>query len=277
MTYRKDLKYIFSIIKKRCFFIITYIFPILAIIISLFSFLYTKFTYDDRKANIELQINLNKYKNLAEYEKKMELYFKNNSVDLIRMFGRIKGYNFLNDNKELVEYIYLTKVTYDLVNDSYEQFFIRNNIQNIYNDVGRAVNINDVFFLSNILWNINNFDDINNIAVDKIIENLTSINILLKKDKLNILIETIRNEKQIIAEKINVLYNKAIIKNNLDKELIEEYYKLNDYNNGLTLIQKDLFNSGEYEKIDLIESYLNTFFSSILFEYFIDELANNKK
>jgi hypothetical protein len=253
------------------------LFSLAAIIISLFSLLYSKFSYDDERINTELLININKYRSLVEYEKRIELFFQDDGKNIIEMFERVKGLDFIYEYHDLVEYVFLTKVTYDLVNDSYEQFFFHNNIQDIYNDVGGSIGLMDILILQKILWNNNNFYDINYITINEIIENLTNINLPHKRDKLNSLIVRMQNEKQMISEKIESNYNIALIKNNIGKGLIEEYYKLNDYHHGLVLIQKDWFNSTDHVKGDRIELYITNYFSSILSEKALKKLMNREE
>jgi len=260
-------------IKKN---IITIIFSSIAIGISLFSLRYAMLAYDDKKINTELWINIYRFKSLVEYENRIMLVFSNNSVNIINMFKREKGVNFINENINLVEYIYLSKITYDLVNDSYEQFFIHNNMKDIYDDVGRAIHITDVVCLSEILWNNNNLNNISYDYLDRITDNITILNNDLRKEKLNSLLVKIDEEKQNEIDKINFNYYKALKKNNLEKELIEDYYRLNKYYNGLTLAQKDWFAQRNGEKLSKIESYLNSYFSPLLNVYFIEELFNKK-
>ena len=267
----------FDKIKVRLNFILkkistSLVFPFIAIIIAFFSLLYTKYIYDDQKINTEIWINLNKCKNIQEYENRIEFVFRNISNNIINMFKREKGILFINENNDLIEYIFLTKVIYDLTNDSYEQFFTRINILDVYNNVGRAINIYDVKYLSNILWNTNNLDDISYNILEEIIENIIINDIQIKKNKLNTLLEEIKKEKYLELEKLEKNYYNTLLKNNLEKELIEEYYRLNDSYHGLTLAQKDWFNQRDNEKINIIDSYINTYLSSILFKYFLEEL-----
>jgi hypothetical protein len=256
---------------------ISLFFAFLAIIISLFSLLFTKYSYDDKKSNAELWINIYRFKNLLEYENRIDFAFKTNSINIINVFKREKGLNFINENNDLIEYIFLTKVIYDLTNDSYEQFFLHNNIFDIYNDVGRAINIYDIMYLSDILWNNNDLNDLSYTVLDRIIEKLTSFDKSFKKEKLNMLIGQIRIKKRIESEIIEVNYGKGLKKNNLEKGLIEEYYKMNDYYNGLTLAQSDWFDQFDIEKMSIIESYMSSYFSSILFKYSLEELMNEYK
>ena len=270
----------FDKIKVRLNFILkkistSLVFPFIAIIIAFFSLLYTKYIYDDQKINTEIWINLNKCKNIQEYENRIEFVFRNISNNIINMFKREKGILFINENNDLIEYIFLTKVIYDLTNDSYEQFFTRINILDVYNNVGRAINIYDVKYLSNILWNTNNLDDISYNILEEIIENIIINDIQIKKNKLNTLLEEIKKEKYLELEKLEKNYYNTLLKNNLEKELIEEYYRLNDSYHGLTLAQKDWFNQRDNEKINIIDSYINTYLSSILFKYFLEELRIN--
>jgi len=248
----------------------------LALIISLFSLLYTGYTYYDKKINTELWINLARFKNLIEYEKRLILVSRNNSTNIINMIKREKGTNFLYENTDLIEYIFLTKVIYDLVNDSYEQFFTRINFQDIYNDVGRSINIYDVYYLSEILWDNNNLIDISYNFLDKLIDNIKLFDNSLKRNKLNDLLEKINEEIKIESEIINNNYKKALKNNNLEKELIDEYYKINEFYNGFTLAQKDWFDQQNNDKLRKIDSYLNTYLSSELYKYFIEELFNKE-
>lgn len=243
-----------------------------AIIISLSSMLYTKFAYDDKKVNAKIMITINRLNSLLEYKNRINLIFEKNSANIINMAKREKGIAFLNDNNNLIEYMFLTKVIYDLVNDSYEQFFSRNNIYNVYTVVGGSINLYDIMYLSEILWNNNNLDDISNSALDKMIENLSLIDISLKRDNLNTLLEKVDEEIRMESEKVEISYNKALRKNNLEKELIEEYYRLDDSHNGLTIVQKDWFNQYSEKKIRKIDHYLNIYLSSVLFNSFLDEL-----
>jgi hypothetical protein len=251
------------------------VFSIIAIAISLFSLYYTYSNYADRKANTGLYININRLRNLMEYEKRIDLIFENNSTNIIDILYKTKGSNFIYDNYDLIEYMYLTKVTYDLVNDSYEPFFIRNNFKDIYNDVGRSINIEEVSIFSRIFWNNNNLNDINVIIIDEIIGKLRYFDKSIKREKLNVLLKSIKCEKEDILIKIECDYKKYFKKNNIEKELIEEYFKLNDNYNGFTLAQKDWFNLWKYEEQNDIDSYFEMYFSSKLSRYFLEELKNN--
>ena len=91
---------------------------------------------------------------------------------------------------------------------------------------------------------------------------------------LNYLLVNIKIEKQKVEKNIEIIYNKNLSKNYYEKDLVKEYFKINEYYRGLTLAQRNLFDSNDYSKQEIIESYINEYFSRYLFQLFLNEFVN---
>jgi hypothetical protein len=247
---------------------------LIAIVISIFTYCINRNNYLDKKTNNQLNVEIAKYKSLSEYSDYIVNTFKKDSDEIDNKFIENKGLEYSIEHYDLIQSIILKKITYDLINSSYKNFFKRNELINIYESSGNVISMDDVLNLSPILFANNIQNDVTAYDFNKLINNYRNNEYDSIKISLNNLITAINNKKETVSNDIEKLYYIGLSKDNLDKDLLDEYFSFDKNSRGLTLVQENWFHGTNVKKMSEIDGYITLYFSNVIFEKSLKQMQN---
>jgi hypothetical protein len=215
--------------------ILALIISIIAIIISIFALIQPFKTLTDRNNGRKITIELGKRDALEIYANYVEDVFIENANKIIFYFLNIKGADYVIKNIDKIKYLYYTIVLGNLVNESYYDFFEKNDLGDIYNYILKYNRLDEYRFLEIIYspnYSISYNNDIIKYYIEDDIKNIDLIldnsieNYDIKKECLIELFDKLRIQYNKCVNEIKKIYDTEMLKGNLDEKYISVYYKL---------------------------------------------------
>jgi hypothetical protein len=247
----------------RVFKSITFYFSITALCFSLIALIQPIKELTDRKNRRKLTIELSKREALETYAYHVDNVFTDNANKTIFYFLRIMGKEYIIDNLDKIKYIYYTAVLGELINESYYDFFERNDLGEIYNYILKYNRLDeyrfvDIIYSPNYSRSYNN--DLTKYYVEDDKKNIDAILIdfnadyNIKIEYITKLFDEIRSRYFECNDRIRTIYNNEMNKGNLDEQYIIIYYKL--------ITNKDI-------PVIIRDGYTNSkFMAELLYKYF---------
>jgi anaerobic selenocysteine-containing dehydrogenase len=214
---------------------ITLYFSIIALCVSLIALIQPVKDLTDRKNRRKLTIELSKREALETYANHIENVFIDKARKTIFYFLRIMGNDYIINNLDKIKYIYYTAILSELVNESYFEFFERNELNEIYNHIFKY-NESDLYRFAYMIYSpnyiinytenlIEYYVEIDKKNIDFIIsdfyaDNNTKVEYIIK------LFDEIRSRYFECNKRIRNIYDHEMIKGNLDEQFITIYYQL---------------------------------------------------